>query len=87
MAQDKRTYNLGRKAELEEAIKEYSIRIDSAAKSIVLHFEPMDRDLKYIENIDLDVLRVNMKTVIENKIKFEKTLRELKDVKRELGDE
>jgi hypothetical protein len=87
MAQDKRTYNLGRKAELEEEIKEFSIKVDSAAKAFCLHLDPMDRDLKYVENIDLDVLRVNMKTICENKVRFERSLRELKDIKRELGEE
>jgi hypothetical protein len=77
--------NLGRKAELEEKMKTAAIQIDSAAKAIVLHFEPMDRDLQYIENIDVDVLRVNLKTIKDSKNEYDRYSRELKDVNRELG--
>lgn len=80
-----RTTLLGRKAEYLERIHILEVEVDTAAKGIMLNFEPFDRDLAYVRNILPDRLKVNVCT-IEKKIKeLNKILGLLKEVDEELG--
>lgn len=82
-----RTTLLGRKAEYEERVQILKIEIDTAVKGIILHFEPLDLDLKYVENILPERLKVNVCTIDRKMKDLKKALLELDNLNKELGKE
>jgi hypothetical protein len=85
MDNNRHTMNLGRKALLQSEVKKIAILIDNAAKALTIHFDPMDRDRKYVESIDTDLVTINCQIICDNKPRLDALLRELSDVNRELG--
>jgi hypothetical protein len=48
----------GRLLTLKEERHQLRVEIDSSVKSILVHFEPLDRDLQYVHNIMPDRLKI-----------------------------
>jgi len=86
MAPTNRQMILGRLVELREQRQTVSVEIDAAVKAIVVHFEPMDADLAYVQNIMPERLSVYVKT-IERKMKIlHKLNTEIKRLEAEVGE-
>lgn len=81
-----RTVNLGRLQELKHEQLQLKIQIDTTVKGILVHFEPLDMAMDYIDNIDPMRLKINVRD-IDEKYKRLKTVRiEIEKLERELGD-
>jgi hypothetical protein len=78
--------NFGRLAELRQQQLTLRVEIDSAVRSIIYLFDPLDSDLAYVDNIIPDRLAIYVKT-IERKMKLLNKLNvEIKRVEAELGE-
>lgn len=84
--QTHRTFNIGRKKELEDRLATLRVEIDASAKAIVLHFEPMDIDCKYVEKIDPFKLETYVHAIARKKKDFDRIKAEVDRLNAELGE-
>jgi hypothetical protein len=80
-----RTTLLGRQREYQLRLETLKIEIDTAAKGIILHFEPLDQDLEYVKNIIPERLKVNVSTIERKMRELKKISIEIEVIERELG--
>jgi len=83
---EQRTYKVGRLSELKRQRKTVRIEIDAMAKSIVLHFEPMDQDLAYVDKIDPERLMAYNDSIARKVKVLTKVNAEIKALVAELGE-
>jgi archaellum component FlaC len=81
-----RTMNLGRKSELEQQAMKLKVEIDSQVKAMLVHFEPLDQDLQYVQNIMPERLKIYVDSIARKVKELKKVLEELKSVINELGE-
>lgn len=86
MAPTNRVLNLGRLAELKEQQMTLRVDIDSAVRSIIYHFDPLDNDLAYIEKIIPDRLMIYVKKIGQQMKVLQKVNAEIKRLETELGE-
>jgi hypothetical protein len=82
-----RTLNYGKKAELEQQAMKLKVEIDSQVKAMLVHFEPLDQDLQYVENIMPDRLQIYVAAIARKVKDLKRVIIELKSIKAELGEE
>lgn len=78
---------LGRRAVLKE--REYNLRvaIDTLVKNVNDLFAPMDSGMRYVEDIDIRRLRVQVLDIERNHKLLMPLLQEIKNLNDELGEE
>lgn len=81
-----RTMNLGKLAEYRQRLNALKIEIHSAVTAIIVHFEPFDLDLKYVENIVPERLKVNVNTIDRKMKEVKRLTAEIKRLEEETGD-
>ena len=87
MSFPQRTMNLGRISELKAQLESLRVLIHNNVTGIVLHFDPMDADLQYVERINPERLETSIKEVKKLKREFDKIAREIARLEKELGSE
>ena len=85
MAMNNRTMQVGMLTEMKQRRNVLSVEIDSAVRSILLHFEPLDMDLQYIERIMPDRLEILVAKVRRQKREFDRVQAEIRRLEGELG--
>jgi len=85
MAMNNRTMQVGLLTEMKQRRNVLSVEIDSAVRSILLHFEPLDMDLQYIERIMPDRLEILVAKVRRQKREFDRVQAEIRRLEGELG--
>jgi len=85
MAINNRTMQVGMLTEMKQRRNVLSVEIDSAVRSILLHFEPLDMDLQYIERIMPDRLEILVAKVRRQKREFDRVQAEIRRLEGELG--
>ena len=81
-----RTMNLGKLAEFRERLNSRKIEIHAAVTAIIIHFEPFDLDLKYVETIVHERLKVHVNTIEQKMKDVRRLLAEIKQLEAEMGD-
>ncbi len=76
---------VGMLTEMKQRRNVLSVEIDSAVRSILLHFEPLDMDLQYIERIMPDRLEILVAKVRRQKREFDRVQAEIRRLEGELG--
>ena len=76
---------VGLLTEMKQRRNVLSVEIDSAVRSILLHFEPLDMDLQYIERIMPDRLEILVAKVRRQKREFDRVQAEIRRLEGELG--
>lgn len=78
---------LGRRAGLKE--KEYNLRvaIDTLVKNVNDLFSPMDQAMRYVQDIDVRRLKVQVSDIERNLKLLKPILDEIRNLNQELGDE
>ncbi len=86
-AMNPRTMKLGQLEELKQ--KEYKLRvqIDTVVKTMVNSFEPLDRDMKYVDGIEARKLEIYMYDIKKKVQELKGVLQEKSDLEKELGEE
>jgi hypothetical protein len=77
---------IGQLEELKRKREQFRVEIDMAAKSIVLHFDPMDADLVYVDKICPDRLKVYLAQIERVKKMYDRVSAEIKRLQAELGE-
>lgn len=72
-----RHMNLGKLADLKTKRYRLRVRIDGIVKTILVHFEPLDSDMQYVNDLDPGRLAIHVSDM-------EKLHRELKSVQAEI---
>lgn len=82
-----RTLKLGQLEELKQ--KEYRLRvqIDTIVKTMINSFEPIDRDMAYIDTIEPKRLEILIHDIKKKHHELKGTLQDKTELQRELGDE
>ncbi len=82
-----RTLKLGQLEEMKQ--KEYKLRvfIDYMIKGIVQSFEPLDRDMKYIDKIEPKRLKILVQDIERKCSELSGMIKEKNDLLQELGEE
>lgn len=86
MTSNSRTLLVGQLTELKQKREQFRTEIDLAAKGIVIHFEPMDMDLHYVDKIRPERLDIYMKQITRVKKMLDKVLAEIERIEMELGE-
>ena len=81
-----RTMNLGKLAEFRERLNALKIEIHSAVTAIIVHFEPFDLDLKYVEKIQPERLKVNVNTIERKMKEVRRLMAEVQRLEAETGE-
>jgi SMC interacting uncharacterized protein involved in chromosome segregation len=81
-----RTMNLGRIAELKERLMALRVLLHNNCSAIVLHFDPMDADLQYVQNIKVSQLETTVKEIKKLRKEFDQIAREIERLQGELGE-
>jgi hypothetical protein len=87
MSASPRTLKLGQLEELKQ--KEYKLRvqIDTVVKAMINLFEPLDRDMLYINRIEPKRLKIMVQDIERKSHELTGVLREKDDLQKELGEE
>ncbi len=87
MTDDRRTFKLGQRQELIEEIRKLEYAIDAIVQTLEDQFRLKTRDLSYIKDIDADRVKSYANDIARLRQKHKRLLDQLKEVKRELGEE
>ena len=77
MSINNRTLNLGKLSELKSKRYRLRVRIDGLVKNILVHFQPLDLDMEYLDSLNPGMLQIYVSDI-------EKFHRELKSVAAEI---
>jgi hypothetical protein len=77
---------MGRLVEARTRRESLRVAIHSFVVGIVTHFEPMDGDLNYVDNIKPDRLEILLKQIKTEKPKLDKVNAEIKELEAQLGE-
>ncbi len=83
MTPTNRINQLGQLTELKRKLMTLAVTIDSSVRTLLLHFDPLDADFKYIENIRPQHIEI----LVGNIRKWKKEWDQLSAEKRRLQDE
>ena len=78
---------IGRLHELKRQARDLQIQIDVQVKGIIVHFEPLDCDLEYTRKINPHRLEVCVQEIKEKKIKLDKILLQIEQIKEDTGED
>ena len=81
-----RTMLIGRLTELRTQRHRLKVQIDAIVKSLLIHFEPLDHAMDYIDNIDPTVIMINVQDISEKHAQLVKVETEIERLKAEAGD-
>lgn len=87
MASTNRTMQLGQLTELMRKLMTLAVTIDSSVRTLLLHFEPLDNDFKYIENIRPDRIEILVSNIRKWKKEYDRLNAEKRHVQEELGED
>jgi len=77
---------LGRLAELRSERHRLKVQIDAIVKSLLIHFEPLDHAMDYIDDIDPTRLLINVQDIREKHEQLQKVQTEIERLKADAGD-
>ena len=83
---DQLTYKRGLLSELRRQKRTLEIEIDSAVKSLIYHFDPLDNDFAYINNIDPEKIDVYTGIIERKKKALDKLAGRIKQLEEETGE-
>lgn len=78
---------LGHLSELKDAETKLRIQIDTIWKQVVQSGDPMDMDLRYVEDLDTVRLEINITDIKRKKRELMGVLKEIAHTQAELGQE
>jgi hypothetical protein len=78
--------NIGRVSELKDRLTSLRVLLHNNCSAIVLHFDPMDADLQYVQNIKVNWLETTVKEIKRLRKEFDQVAREIERLQGELGD-
>lgn len=87
MPQPHRDAQLGLLTRLKQERETLRVEIDSAVKAIVLHFDPMDRDLMYVHSIMPERLKVHISVIERKKRRLDQVHNDIINLARELNED
>jgi hypothetical protein len=85
MAKSDRTYRVGQLTIETEALGELRIEIDGVAKSILDCFDRIGMSTDYVDDIDVRVLNVHVRNLVEKMEKLKKAKERIEALKQETG--
>lgn len=83
---DQLTYKKGLLAELKKQRRTLEIEIDSAVKSLIYHFDPLDQDFGYISTIDPEKIDVYTGIIKRKKKAIDKMNGRIQQLASETGE-
>lgn len=83
---DQLTYKRGLLADLRRQKRTIEIEIDSAVKAQVFHYDPLDADFCYIENINPEFIQVYTDIITRKKTAYVKITARIKQLEKETGE-
>ena len=86
MSHTNRTLSLGKLSELKRARYELRVRIDGLVKNILVHFQPLDLDMEYLESIDPGKLQIYVNDIHKYHRQFKVISAEIRHLQEELGE-
>jgi hypothetical protein len=81
-----RTMQLGRLAELREKARSLANELDAFVKSLLLHFEPLDKDMQYLQKIDPRYVKDLASSIEKAHKKYVLFIAEIKRLEDETGE-
>jgi hypothetical protein len=85
MAKSDRTYRVGQLTIETEALNELRIDIDGTAKNILDCFDRIGMSVDYVDDIDVRVLNVHVRNLVEKMEKLKKAKERIEALKEETG--
>lgn len=86
MSVSNRTINLGKLSELRSKRYRLKVRIDGIVKSILVHFEPLDLDMSYVDNLDPGRLSIHIYDMEKHYKELRIVAAEIRRLENELGE-
>ncbi len=87
MAVSNRTIMLGQLEELKQREFKLRVQMDGVVKVMLQSFGPLDRNFRYLDDIDPKQLEIYMEDLKRKKLALTGVLAEIADLRRELGEE
>lgn len=83
---DQLTYKRGLLSDLRRQKRTIEIEIDSAVKSQIYHYDPLDADFGYIDNINPEMIQVYTDIITRKKAAYVKITTRIKQLEKETGE-